>query len=243
MTNRALAAAVVPLSLLFEADFADADEVSSGKRRQTAKVRRDFAVSGGAGEVTFAYQHAKLNHSTHVRLASSGADIGDDGEAVSLTLTLAPRQTGRIAIEVAPVFLGETIEPWFGFDGGPTVSAGAIVLHREWLSKTTNLEATDPCMTAAWRRAATDLWSLQRLDGKGDAVFAPIAGIPKYAGLFGRDGLVAGIQSTFLNPSTLAGSLAAVGQWTAKTVDNRAMTPSPARSCTSASWGRWRFWA
>ena len=59
------------------------------------------------------------------------------------------------------------------------------------------------------------------LEGEGEAVFAPIAGIPKYAGLFGRDSLVAGIQSAFLNPSTLAGSLAAVGEWTAKTVDDR----------------------
>ena len=222
VTNRALAETAVPLSFLIEADFADSSEVSSGKRRQTAEVRRTFAVTeGGAGELTLAYQHAKLNHATRVRLASPGADIRDDGEAVSLTLTLPPQQTGRIAIEVAPVFLGEPIEPWFGFDGAETGRNEALALHKEWLSRSTDFEPADPRMKAAWSRAATDLWSLHMLEGKGAAVFAPIAGIPKYAGLFGRDSLVAGIQSAFLNPSTLAGSLAAVGEWTAKAVDNR----------------------
>ena len=154
-------------------------------------------------------------------MTSPEADIRDDGEAVSLTLTLAPQQTGRIAIEVAPVFLGEAIEPWFGFDGAETGGNEALARHKEWLSRSAVFEASDPRMTEAWRRAATDLWSLHRLEGEGEAVFAPIAGIPKYAGLFGRDSLVAGIQSAFLNPSTLAGSLAAVGEWTAKAVDDR----------------------
>ena len=60
VTNRALAEAAVPLSFLFDADFADSSEVSSGKRRQTAEVRRSFAATeGGAAELRFAYQHAE----------------------------------------------------------------------------------------------------------------------------------------------------------------------------------------
>ncbi len=71
LTNRALADAVAPLSFLFDADFADADEVSAGKRRQTSEVRRSFAGTGnGAGELTFAYRHARLNHATCVRLTA-----------------------------------------------------------------------------------------------------------------------------------------------------------------------------
>ena len=84
-----------------------------------------------------------------------------------------------------------------------------------------DFEPDNSRVKAAWARAATDLWSLQSLEGEGDAIFAPIAGVPKYSGLFGRDSLIAGIQSAFLNRSTLRGSLLAVGEWTAKTVDDR----------------------
>ena len=222
VTNRALVEAAVPLSFLFDADFADAEEVSSGQRRQSAEVCRTFtATEGGVGELTIAYRHDRLNHATRIRLTAPEANIRDEGEAVTVALTLAPQQTRRIAIEVAPVFLGGTIEPWFGLDGAPTGRNTAITLHKEWLARSADLELADPRVQAAWSRAATDLWSLHSLEGEGEAVFAPIAGVPKYAGLFGRDSLVAGIQSAFLNSSTLAGSLAAVGEWTATAADNR----------------------
>ncbi len=62
---------------------------------------------------------------------------------------------------------------------------------------------------------------MQSLSGKGEENFTPIGGIPKYTGLFGRDSLVAGIQSLVLNPSTLMGSLLSIGEWTANAVDDR----------------------
>ncbi len=221
VTNRALAEATVPLSFVFEADFADMKEVSSGERTQSADVRRSFVASAnGRGALTFAYQHPKLHHATRIEISAPGR-LADDGTSVCATLRLAPQETARIAIDVAPVFLSEASEPWFGLDGAPTGGAGPIARRETWLTHCIDFEPDNPVAAAAWARAATDLWSLQSLEGEGDAIFAPIGGIPKYQGLFGRDSLVAGIQSAFLNPSTLNGSLLAIGEWTAKTVDDR----------------------
>ena len=47
-----------------------------------------------------------------------------------------------------------------------------------------------------------------------------MAGIPKYTALFGRDALVAGLQSTLLNPMTVRGALRSVGKWTATSRDD-----------------------
>lgn len=221
VTNRALVGATVPLGFVFAADFADLEEVSTGERRQSAEVVRSFVASAkGRGALTFAYRHPRLDHATRIEIAAPGI-LADDGTSVSVTLSLAPQETARIAIDVVPVFLGEAGEPWFGLDGAPTAGAGAIARRKTWLARCIDFEPANPIVAAAWARAATDLWSLQSLEGKGDAIFAPIAGIPKYAGLFGRDSLVAGIQSAFLNPATLNGSLLAVGEWTARTVDDR----------------------
>ena len=138
-----------------------------------------------------------------------------------MVLHLGPQQSKRISIDVAPVFLGERLSPWFGAEGEPTEHFAARSRRLKWLKDASDLDASNARVQSAWSRAATDIYALQRLEGDGDEIFTPIAGVPKYSGLFGRDTLVAGIQSLELNRSTLGGALRAVGAWTAKAVDDR----------------------
>ena len=221
VTNHALADAKFALDFEFLADFADIEEVSQGSRKQTARIHRSFsATAPGRGELTFAYEHPDLNHKTRIRIEAPG-QISDEGKAIRAILSLHPREIVLIKIDVAPVFLGESIEPWFGPSGELVGHKDVFALRRQWLAECAELETPVPAVQAAWDRAATDLWSLQSLNGKGEENFTPIAGIPKYTGLFGRDSLVAGIQSSLLNVSTLFGTLLSVGEWTATTVDDQ----------------------
>ena len=222
VANHALSETTLVLDWDFAADFADLDEVTSGKRQQDASVRRKFERSGhGRGELTFAYQHPEINHATRIRMTAPGV-LTDDGTRLRTVFSLRPRQVEMISIDIAPIFLGASVEPWFGLDGEPTTEhAGAEAESDEWLARCAELEACNPTVQAAWNRAASDLWSLQSLRGDGDEKFTPMAGIPKYTALFGRDALTAGIHSALLNPSTLQGALSSVGKWTATAVDDR----------------------
>jgi glycogen debranching enzyme len=220
VTNHALKDTTVALDWVLAADFADLDEVSSGSRKQDAPVRRCFSIPAqGRAELTLAYQHPKLNHATRIGMCAPGL-LEDFGTSLRTTFQLRRGEAALIQIDIAPVFLGKLVEPWFGLDGEPTAHYVASAMRREWLSKCTDLVTPNATIQAAWARAATDLWSLQSLSGVGDENFTPIAGIPHYAGLFGRDSLVAGIQSSLLNPSTLRGALLSVGKWTATAVND-----------------------
>ena len=216
VTNHALAATTITLDWELAADFADMDEVVACERKQTAAVlRRWTSDAPGQGELRLAYDHARLDHACLVRFATAGT-IREVGHAIRLTLQLAPRQETVIGIDVAPVFLGEALSPWYGLDGAPTAHHPAPSLEADWLADCTTLETDSVEVQAAWTRAVQDLASLHRLTGEGAARLTPMAGIPKYTALFGRDTLVAGLQSVLLSPSTLEGSLLAVGEWTAK---------------------------
>ena len=59
-----------------------------------------------------------------------------------------------ISIDIAPIFLGASVEPWFGLDGEPTEHAGAEAESDEWLARCAELEACNPTVQAAWNRAA-----------------------------------------------------------------------------------------
>lgn len=221
LTNHGLGPADLALDFDFAADFADLQEVGSGERRERASVSRAFAsLSPSEGALTLAYEHPELRHATCVTIAAD-CEVANQANALRVFMHLEPQLVQRISIDVAPVFLGERFSPWFGADGEPTSHFPGLSRRPKWLADASELEASNPRVQAAWTRAATDIYSLQRLEGGGDEIFTLIAGIPKYSGLFGRDSLVAGIQSLQLNRSTLNGALSAVGAWTAAAVDDR----------------------
>ncbi len=218
--NHALAETTVVLDWSYDADFADLDEVSSGERRQTAPIRRVFESRGrGCGELKFTYQHPRINHATRIRIACTG-DLTDQGASLRTAILLRPRQAELISIDIAPIFLGTPVEPWFGLDGEPTKHLPGLQETDDWLANCVRFESSNPTAQAAWNRAATDLWSLQSLRGVGEELVTPMAGIPKYTALFGRDALVAGLQSTLLNPTSIRGALRSVGEWTATSRDD-----------------------
>ena len=221
LVNHGLAPATTSLDLVFAADFADLEGVTGGERRQDAPIRRNFKELGhGRGELTFSYEHPKLNHATRIVVAGPGGLV-DDGAALRITLALRPQAPETIAVDIAPIFLGEQIQPWFGIGGEPTAHHPDQARLERWLDGCVEVAFANRAVQAAWNRASTDLWSLQSLRGEGEELFTPIAGIPKYTGLFGRDALVAGLQSAMLNPSTLRGTLSTLARWAAKTLDDR----------------------
>ena len=220
ITNRSLAPASIALDLAIDADFADMDEALTGKRLQSAPVERRWnAGQQGAGQLQLDYKHPQLNHGTLVEIASTG-DITVQGPDLRFSFELEPRVPHTISVDVVPLFLGTAHRPWYGVGGEPADGAEAEAVTEAWRRGCASVEDAPAMVQNAWDRAAEDLASLQMLDGEGAERWVPIAGVPKYSALFGRDTLVTGAQTTLLNPAMLEGSLRRVGRWTAKTYDD-----------------------
>lgn len=74
VTNHAFADATFVLDIEFDADFADMQEVSKGSIKRRARIHRSFSAPAfGRGELTFAYQHPKLDHKTGFGLLRLGS--------------------------------------------------------------------------------------------------------------------------------------------------------------------------
>ena len=225
LTNHALAATSVSVSLIFKADFADLAEAQAGKRQQDGLVER---VWNGAepergdeaqGELAFHYKHPKLRLGARLTIAGGDA-LTDTGKAVACEVMLTPREPRIIAVDLMPVFDGVTIKPFFGQDGTFDQEARATEARQGWLQGCAILTADNPVVQAAWDQAVSDLASLQLLDGPDSEPYMIIAGVPNYTGLFGRDAFVTSLQTAALTPATLRGSLQAVSRWNATTTDD-----------------------
>ncbi|MGH7011751.1 MAG: MGH1-like glycoside hydrolase domain-containing protein, partial [Caulobacteraceae bacterium] len=215
-----MAKAAAELSFELAADFADLSEAQSGKRRQTAPIEE--AWTNGAetgGELTFRYRHRDLAHACLVRFSGLGRFTHQKG-LVCCALELDSQQTRTLSIDVAPVFCGERIEPIYGLDGAIAGESVADEVLQEWETGCARLLVSNPTVQAAWERAAADLGALQLLEGEAEERFTPAAGVPKYIALFGRDTLMAGLQSALLNPATLRGSIRLITKWNAQAYDD-----------------------
>ena len=225
VTNHALASTRVTVLLDVAADFADLNETLAGRRQQNALVERvwdSIASQNGAeaeGALALRYMHPKLQLETRLRIAGGDA-LTDTGHTLACTLALTPQQPRTITVDLAPVFEGRTIEPFFGRDGTFDAEAPATRARQHWLERCARLTTGNAVVQTAWDQAVSDLASLQLLDGPGEEPYMLIAGVPNYTGLFGRDALVTSLQSATLTPATLRGSLQAVSRWNATTTDD-----------------------
>lgn len=218
--NHGLASAALVLSWDVEADYAGQQEAKKGERQQNAPVKRHWKPKedGTGGELVFKYQHPKLEHGTIIRF--SGAAFTERHGLVCCRITLAPQETITLAVEVTPIFCGERIEPIFGRDGMLRPEAAAYYARPEWEDRCTRLSAANPIVQNAWDRAASDLASLLLLEGEDDERFMPAAGVPNYIGMFGRDALMASLQSMLLNSGTLHGTVRRIARWNARDYDD-----------------------
>ncbi len=216
VTNHAPAPARVTLALALAADFADLEEARAGKRQQTAPIERAWSPAEGGGALRLRYRHPALDLLSCIELRDAG-EVVDSGETLTFALDLPPHAPRLVSLEIVPYIDGTPIRPERGRDGA---WCGAHDSTDAWWESCAEISVSNAAVQSAWDQAVSDLNSMQLREGEGAASYMMIAGIPSYTGLFGRDTLVAGLQSAMLNPLTLRGVLEVVPRFNATERDD-----------------------
>ncbi len=210
VSNHGLVEARLDLALRFAADFADQSEARAGRRRQRAPVEAHWSLDPDSAELALRYAHPKLDLGLLVRIRG-GALRWLDEPALHLALVLTAQAQATIEIELCPRVGDELFEPRSRRFGDPSPDAS-------WVCASAELETNAPLLGRAWHRAAEDLAGLALGEGMGTERAALAAGIPTYQALFGRDMLIAGIQSRLLSPAMLRGALSLMARWQGRRV-------------------------
>jgi glycogen debranching enzyme len=190
----------LPLRLRVTADFADTTEAETGRRVQFGDVAASW--DSAERELRLTYQRDDLDRAVAIRVRAEAPVRYVDG-ALAVDVTVPPRECRRVDIAVEPVFDGHRLAappPTFA-DPGDTAAAARDRLAREF----TRLSCTNLDVAAAWRCAVDDLAVLPLGEPVGPT--APIAGLPMYQEIFGRDTMTASWQALLAGPTMLADSL------------------------------------
>jgi glycogen debranching enzyme len=182
------------------ADFADTKEAEGGQRQQHADVIEKWDAD--AAELHLVYAHPDLDRAVVVRAETAGR-IRYADHALDVALTVEPGASVTLDLIAEPVFDGQRRRAPAAHYGETDDAAGRArsALHGEL----TRLRSTNRDVAQAWATAVGDLAALPLGEPPGPA--APIAGLPIYQHIFGRDTLTVAWQALLAGPSMLRDSL------------------------------------
>ena len=187
------------LGLRIDADFADFDEAETRVRRQRAPVEGSWDPS--RRELRLQYRHAGLDRATSLRVEQGDARHRDGELVVKFDVPAGGETTVEYVIEA-------TTDGWRRAAPSPNGACAADragVADAAVRNRAAQLGSSNPDVALAWRTAVNDLAALALGEPEGPA--APIAGLPLYQQIFGRDTLTASWQALLATPQPLRDSL------------------------------------
>ncbi|MFE9657208.1 glycogen debranching N-terminal domain-containing protein [Micromonospora sp. NPDC006431] len=188
------------LAIRVEADFADSVEAETGRRLQTGDVGADWDAA--AQELRLTYLRDDIDRAVAVAVRADTPVRYADG-AFAVEVEVSPRGAARVDLIVEPIFDGARLPaPPASFTGATDTAARARGLL---VSEFAGLTSSNFDVTAAWRNAVEELAVLPLGEPAGPT--APMAGLPMYQEIFGRDTMTASWQALLAGPTMLADSL------------------------------------
>ncbi len=205
------------LELMMRSDFADLFEIKSGRI-----VRR--------GHVTTVWSDAEQR----LRCDYRNADFHRGVTLTAKAASSAVFANGRLTF---PIDLGPG-ETWHAcllndlHDGDETLAAPVLCEHAnaasevaqrlaDWRRDTLKLQTPNEEFYRTFHQAVDDMAALRMpVDQNGGSDLMPAAGLPWFAALFGRDSLIAAIQTAPLTTAFATGALDVLGRWQARERDD-----------------------
>ena len=185
------------LQLRFGADYADLFEMRGMARQERGTYY--LPTVAGAGSV-FAYRgRDSLLRQTELRCSPAPVRVHDCH--LLYELAIEPGQSVELKIQVIPSFEGEPAAPRESFE-----DAVASMENRydSWSRAATSIEPDDEFLRSALTQNVTDFRSLL-VHHEEQKIIA--AGIPWYAVPFGRDGIIAALQTLTVQPEVAVHTL------------------------------------
>jgi glycogen debranching enzyme len=215
------------LRLRCGADFGDLFEVKSIVRDRRSHITRlhdqhtlrfQYRVPKFFATTTISNPKSEIVESETERVVGA-ASSRIEGDDVIWSVELEPRLALVAEVRVSLDANGETLEPVRQEFGKKQEQFEGPLAH--WLAECPQLESDNAVLSNVYNKSIIDLAAL-RVSGevRGEPYVMPAAGLPWFMTLFGRDMLIAALQTLAVGPELARGALHLLGEAQGTAVDD-----------------------
>lgn len=210
IVNHGRSAVAFNLEIRVRSDFADLFEVKSGGIVRRGRVRTRWLGLRRRLETRYRHREFRRVFTAEVRRASSRAVYANG--RISFAVRLQPGEAWHACI-------------LYGVEGGDQPApapksciedldeAPAAQRLQAWRAGTLKLHSANPAFDRFFHQSIDDMAALRLpIEGLDHLAFVPAGGVPWFVALFGRDSLIASLQTAIVQPQFAAGALEVLGR-------------------------------
>lgn len=206
------------LEIALRSDFADIFEVRSHHFVRRGRIRTAWRPD--RSELASAYTNGDFRRCFIYRLEKCGCPPEYANGRISFDITLGPGEAWHTC---GLYLLGSGARMRAPIHGCSTESGDNKLdqLHRHWVASATALTSANEDIYRLWRQSVDDMGALRLHDHDfAPGVWLPAAGVPWYVTIFGRDSLIASLQSMPVHSRLASGALRKLAELQAEVRDD-----------------------
>jgi glycogen debranching enzyme len=222
LTNYGLHPVSFNLEIALRSDFADLFEVQSQTFIRRGHIETEWDKE--QSKLCSAYRNADFYRCLIYQLQNSSSHPCYANGRVVFEVKLDPGESWHtcgkfILVEDSTVY--EPTHVCYETAVNTEVNTELEHLHHYWVKNTTQLTSTNEEVYRLYQQSITDLGALRLYAYDfGPDTWIPAAGVPKFVSIFGRDSLIASLQSMIVHPGLAHGTLKKLAQLQATVLDD-----------------------
>ncbi|MBW4475274.1 MAG: amylo-alpha-1,6-glucosidase [Stenomitos rutilans HA7619-LM2] len=201
LTNHHQACVDVRLMLAIRSDFVDVFRVKAQKLVTEGRMETTWSD----GTLTNLYRNGDFTRGVRIRPEGASSPPRYANGRLIFDIALEPGETWHSCIDFIALVDGEELEPKHTDATTDVTPAGQEM--ENFLKIATQLRSSNRSVEQAYHQALVDLAALRIPVDHGSLVWIPAAGIPWFVAVFGRDPLVASLQTMAVAPGLAKGTL------------------------------------
>lgn len=215
ITNHHMQRVELQLMLALRSDFADIFQVKEKQLLARGQMQTDWEE----GKLSTNYQNGSFHRGLITAMEHSDSPPHYANGRLIFDVALEPGQTWGACINHIALADGDVLVPRHTSADIDVTEAGKVLAN--FLDISTQLHSSNGEVASTYRQALIDMGALRiAFEENGKSYWMPAAGLPWFVAVFGRDSIIAGLQTMAVNPEFARGTLMRLAQLQATEVDD-----------------------
>ena len=217
VTNRGTSPATVELAFHIDGDFADIFEVKAKRIPARSGIARIW--DAGKSELVLRYRREDFSRAVRVRVDAIAPSARYEDGAICFQFELMPHGAWRCCFK----YDFADGDRWLLAPEACATEActGTEAGDEAWQQQVASVEDGGGPFGSFYRQSVADFSALRLPPEDGeDESLVPAAGLPWFAALFGRDSLIASLQTSLIHPEFAGAIIRRLAKWQASTCDD-----------------------